>query len=117
METATGKRVARFQFVDVGASGEGWLATGPSFQGFDMEVMGTGPTAHDAMESALNAMAADGIDTRLLHESAIEAGYSSQDARQAASELADDQDNDDDTGDVLTSHEYVVVIRFDLEEA
>jgi len=108
--------VTRFEFVDLGAGPVDCMDAGPSFRGFAFEVMGTGATAHDAMEDALNTIAGDGVDTRLLHESAIEAGYSSEAARVPASELHEDDEKDNPDVAPVGECEYTVLVRYDLEE-
>lgn len=101
-----------FQIVDLGAAPEDTVMPGDSFRDvYDASVMGTGLTAKLAMKDALDNLAMDGLGTRLLHESAVEDGWMSQQAEEPAESLYEDDDDEpagEDEGPVL----YHVLIRF-----
>ena len=107
--------IVNFEIVDLGVGPEGsfdhW---GPGFN-LDMNasVIGEGPTARKALDDALDQMAIDGLGTRLLHESALEAGFMGSMADVDADRIPphdDAEDEDDDTPLV-----YHIGIRFHLE--
>ena len=82
---------------------------------FDESALGTGATAKDAFDSALNQIALDGLDTKLLHEAGIEAGFYSALASTRRAETVFAEIGDDElTGDVETDEPilYHVGIRF-----
>ena len=102
--------ILRFEFVDLGAAPADTVYPGDSFRNeFDAEVIGTGASARLAMKAALDELALDGYDTRLVHEAAIEAGWHGQDAEESATNLYEPAEDEDMTNVVV---EYHVLIRF-----
>jgi hypothetical protein len=102
--------ILRFEFVDLGAAPADTVEPGDSFRNeFDADVMGVGPSAKLAMRNALDQLALEGYDTRLLHESSIEAGWSGPDAEESAANLYQPAEQEDMSGVVI---EYHVLIRF-----
>lgn len=120
MDSSVEKIVTRFQILDLGAAPIGELVTGPSFLGFDYEVMGTGATACEAVTNALQAMATDSIDTSGVRAQAVASGYYGDEAKVDSGDLvkADEEEAEAEADpEYLLEPEYVVVIRFDLASA
>jgi len=107
--------VAKFEIIDMGAAPADTVAPGNTFRSlYDADVMGTGVTAKAAFDDALNQLALDGYETRLLHEVGIEAGYYSQDAQQPAAGIYEPAEGEDVGNEVI---EYHVLIRFQDTQA
>lgn len=102
--------ILRFEIVDLGAAPADTIAPGDSFRDeFDADVLGTGPSAKLAMKNALDQLALEGFDTRLLHEASIEAGWCGQAAEESAANLYEPAEDEDMSGVVV---EYHVLVRF-----
>jgi hypothetical protein len=102
--------ILKFEIVDLGAAPVDTVRPGDTFrEELNASILGTGPTAKDAVKNALDQLALDGFGTRLLHEASIEAGYHSEAAGQSALGLYEPQE-DDEEDDVI---EYHVLIRFE----
>lgn len=113
--------ILTFQFCDLGPAPEGYFdCWGASFhQHFDDSVIGTGPSASAAFDDALNQLALDGFDTKLLHEAGVEYGFYSGGANVLATDIEPHYEDEEETDDEPAI--YHVGIRFqnpdDEEEA
>ncbi len=107
--------ILTFQFCDLGPAPEGFYdCWGASFQSvFDDSVIGTGHSASAAFNDALDQLALDGFDTKLLHEAGVEYGFFSGGANVLAGDIEPhyEEDESDDEPDI-----YHVGIRFQNPE-
>lgn len=101
--------ILKFEIIDLGAAPVDTVCPGDSFrEDLDASVIGTGNSASAAMKNALDQLAMDGLDTKLLHEAAIEDGWYGQAASESAANLYEAEE-DEDPDQVI---EYHVLIRF-----
>lgn len=109
--------IVNFEIVDLGVGPEGsfdhW---GPGFNpDMNASAMGVGDTARKALDDALDQLALDGYGTRLLHESALEAGFMGSMADAPADSIPAHSDEDEDEDDD-TPLQYHIGIRFHVED-
>lgn len=107
--------ILTFQFCDLGPAPEGFYDTwGASFQSiYDDSVIGTGSSASAAFNDALDQLAMDGLDTKLIHEAGVEYGFFSGSANVNAKDIEPhfEPEEEDEEPDV-----YHVGIRFQNPE-
>lgn len=107
--------ILTFQFCDLGPAPEGFYdCWGASFQSvYDDSVIGTGHSAAAAFNDALNQLAMDGFDTKLLHEAGVEYGFFSGAANVLAGDIEPhyEEEEPQDEPDI-----YHVGIRFQNPE-
>jgi hypothetical protein len=106
--------IDQFEILDLGIVPEGELLTwGASFRGFDCVVIGEGSSARQAIDDALNDLSLAGLDTSLLHEAAVEAGFYGVEASKHVSDIEPMEDLEAD-GDTLQQDEvtYLIGIRY-----
>jgi hypothetical protein len=101
-----------FSICDLGpAPSDFYDCWGATFQSqFDDSVIGTGKTAHEAFNNALDQLAMLGFGTKLLHETGVEYGFFSGAASVEASEI--EPHFDPEEGEDLSDDLYHVGIRF-----
>jgi hypothetical protein len=103
--------ILTFQFCDLGPAPEQYFdCWGASFhQHYDDSVIGSGPSASDAFNDALNQLAFEGFGTKLLHEAGVEYGFLSGAAHVGVGdiELHCEVEDDEDEPNV-----YHIGIRF-----
>jgi len=107
--------ILTFQFCDLGPAPDGYYDTwGASFQSiYDDSVIGTGHSAAAAFNDALDQLAMDGLDTKLIHEAGVEYGFFSGSANVHAKDIEPhyESEEEDEPAD-----EYHVGIRFQNPE-
>jgi hypothetical protein len=103
--------ILTFQFADLGPAPDGAFdCWGASFlQHFDDSVIGTGSNAAVAFNDALNQLAMDGFDTKLLHEAGVEYGFLSGAASVEATDIEPHYEDEEPSEDPIVYH---VGIRF-----
>ena len=98
--------ILTFQFCDLGPAPEGAFdCWGACFlQQFDDSVIGVGPTAAVAFNDALNQLAFDGFDTRLIHEAGVEYGFLSGSASVDAADIEPHYEDEEPCEDEILYH-------------
>lgn len=111
--------IVTFELVDLGPGAEGYFDEwGPSFNDvFDSSIIGSGSNAREAFEDALNRLAFEGYDTKLLHEAGIEFGLHSQSALTPAADIEPHVEPEEDDEPAAEPLLYHFGIRFELPEA
>lgn len=106
--------IDQFEILDLGVIPEGELATwGASFRAFDCAIIGEGSSARQAIDDALNQLALDGFDTRLLHEAGVEAGFYGVEASKHVSDIEPmEGDEEDEESDEAENVNYLIGIRY-----
>jgi hypothetical protein len=109
--------ITNFEILDLGPAPEGLYDTwGASYRAsMTCSVVGEGKNAGTAFQDALDQLALEGYDTKLLNESGMEMGFYSMAASTLASQIEshvepdeDDEDEEDDCEIV-----YHVGIRYE----
>jgi hypothetical protein len=110
--------IDQFEILDLGIVPEGELLTwGASFREFDAIIIGKGNSAKQAFKDALDFLALEGCDTRLLHEAGVEAGFYGEDAAKHLEDIEPmDPDENDSTQTISSPLEvaYMIGIRYNL---
>jgi hypothetical protein len=106
--------ITNFEILDLGPAYEGTFdAWGASYRELmTCSVIGEGDNAGKAFQDALDQLALEGYDTKLLNESGMEMGFYSMAASKPAKEIeahVDPDEEDDAEAEIL----YHVGIRFE----
>lgn len=106
--------ITNFEILDLGPAPEGLFDDwGASYRpSMTCSVIGEGNNAGSAFQDALNQLAMDGYDVRLLNESGMEMGFYSMAASTPVGDIelhVDPDEEDDEEGELL----YHVGIRFE----
>lgn len=106
--------ITNFEIVDLGPAPEGLYDNwGASYRAtMSASVIGEGPNAGKAFQDALDQLAMEGYDTKLLNESGMEMGFYSMAASTLVKDIEPhvDPDEEDEEQEPLL---YYVGIRFE----
>ena len=107
--------ITNFEIVDLGPAPEGLFEEwGASYRpSMTCSVVGEGPNAGKAFADALDQLALEGYDTKLLNESGMEMGFYSMAASTPATEIEPHVDPDEEEPEDDFEIVYHVGIRYE----